>query len=220
MKVCTDACILGAWFSRRMAAGARVLDIGSGTGLLMLMLAQRHEGAIQGIELDADACGQLRENIAQSPWASRLKVFEGDVRNIVFPDKFDLIISNPPFFEDDLAAGSTAKNLARHSKALNLSELIDVLDANLARAGGFAVLLPARRTEYFETLAAGRGFHLATRLTISQRPGDEPFRMILQFSRKEEGPASSSGLVIRNDDGSYTMEFVNLMKDYYLYSPA
>ncbi len=91
MKVCTDACVLGAWFSQRIPHGVRVLDIGSGTGLLILMLAQRHSGGIQGIELDAGAFGQLQENIEQSPWSSRLQVsFRGDVRAFAFPDTFGL----------------------------------------------------------------------------------------------------------------------------------
>ncbi len=244
MKVCTDACIFGAWCSGRIMAGARVLDIGSGTGLLMLMLAQRHEGGIEGIEIDPDAFGQLQENIAQSPWNERIRAYLGDVREFSFPGKFDFIITNPPFFEDDLPADTGAKNLARHSTALKLSELITVLDANLASAGSFCILLPFQRAEYFEGLATTRGFHLLDQLRLRQRAGDDPFRAILHFSRKEIGPAgtsfrtsptaaagASSGaipaaapdvapvneLIIRDEDGNYTEEFVELMKDYYLY---
>jgi tRNA1Val (adenine37-N6)-methyltransferase len=98
MKVCTDACILGAWFANKTPAYASVLDIGSGTGLLMLMLAQKHKGGIMGIELELDAFRQLKDNIEKSPWRQLLKVFPGDVRSFFFPGKFDLIISNPPFY--------------------------------------------------------------------------------------------------------------------------
>src|SRR5450631_3963277 len=98
MKVCTDACLFGAWLPAKVPATARVLDIGSGTGLLMLMLAQKNGGDIHGIELDPDAFGQLGENIAGSPWAKRLQIFEGDVRQYVSQEKYDLIITNPPFF--------------------------------------------------------------------------------------------------------------------------
>src|ERR1700709_822606 len=132
MKVCTDACILGAWFAQKAPAYSRVLDIGSGTGLLMLMLAQKHKGEIKGIELDLAAYRQLRDNIGLSPWKSMLKVFPGDVRSFSFPDKFDFIITNPPFFEGDLLSASDSANLAKHSKELTLIQLLSVIDANLS----------------------------------------------------------------------------------------
>jgi tRNA1Val (adenine37-N6)-methyltransferase len=232
MKVCTDACLFGAWVSRKepaMASDAdsalhkaparlpRMLDIGSGTGLLMLMLAQRQDGLVHGIELDPGAFGQSRENIAASPWAEQLQVFQGDARQFAFPGKYDLIISNPPFFEDDLPAATETKNLARHSQALKLSELMAVIESNLESAGYFGILLPYRRTEYFLELAAGRGFYLQEQLNMIQQPGADPFRSILHFSRMKISRASATGLVIRKEDGSYTEEFVELMKDYYLY---
>jgi tRNA1Val (adenine37-N6)-methyltransferase len=217
MKVCTDACLFGAWFSQRIPAGARVLDIGSGTGLLMLMLAQRHGGGIQGIELDEGAFGQSQANIGQSPWSSRLQISRGDVRDFGFSDKFDLIISNPPFFEDDLPASTGPRNLARHGQALKLSELINVIDINLANKGSFGILLPEQRETYFSGLAAGHGFYLSDRLRIRQRAGQAPFRSILHFSREKNVPAVSAELTIGNENGQYTEEFVELLRDYYLY---
>ena len=98
MKVCTDACILGAWFSAKIARYSTVLDIGSGTGLLMMMLAQRSQAEIHGIEIDPTAYEQLKENTSQNDWQERLKVFAGDARSFHFPLKYDFIISNPPFF--------------------------------------------------------------------------------------------------------------------------
>src|ERR1700742_2843872 len=106
MKVCTDACILGAWFSAKLPSYSMALDIGSGTGLLMLMLAQQHKGEIHGIELDLPAFRQLKENKEKSPWNDILKVFPGDIRTFRFPQRFDFIIINPPFFEGDLPAAS------------------------------------------------------------------------------------------------------------------
>jgi tRNA1Val (adenine37-N6)-methyltransferase len=217
MKVCTDACLFGAWFSQRIPAGARVLDIGSGTGLLMLMLAQRHSGGIQGIELDPEAFGQLQENIAQSPWPSRLQVFQGDVRDFVFAGKFDLVISNPPFFEYDLPAANGPRNLARHGESLKLSELIRVIDMNLEERGSFGLLLPDQREEYFVELAASHGFWLSGRIRIRQRTNQEFFRSILHFSREENIPFASAALTISNADGTYTEDFVDLLRDYYLY---
>jgi len=217
MKVCTDACILGAWFAEKTPSWSLVLDIGSGTGLLMLMLAQKHRGEIQGIELDLASFKQLKENIALSKWKEELSVFPGDVRSFSFPDKFDFIICNPPFFEGDLPAASEAANLARHSKELTLSALLTVIDTNLAIGGSFGILLPYHRVDYFCELAAGSGFYLQETLLVRQTPQHDFFRGILHFSRHRGNFVPAAELCIKNAAGVYTEEFVELMKDYYLY---
>jgi tRNA1Val (adenine37-N6)-methyltransferase len=216
MKVCTDACILGAWFSQKAPSWSRVLDIGSGTGLLMLMLAQKHKGEIRGIELDLAAFRQLKENTGKSLWKEMLKVFPGDVRTFSFPDKFDFIITNPPFFEGDLPAASATANLARHSKELTLAELLPVIDTNLTMEGSFGILLPYHRTAHFEELAAGHGFHLREQLLVRQTPRHDFFRSILHFSRRRERSIPLTELTIKNAEGTYTEEFTELMQDYYL----
>lgn len=218
MKVCTDACILGAWFASKAPAYARVLDIGSGTGLLMLMLAQKHKGEIRGIEIDLDAFRQGKDNIGQSPWPQLLKVFPGDVRSWSFPGKFDFIISNPPFYENDLPAEGTAANLARHSKELTLAELLAAIDVNLSPQGAFGVLLPYHRATGFEELAkTAYGFTLKEKLLVRQTPRHDFFRSILYFSRHRDNFVPFSELTIQNNEGGYTEDFIELMKDYYLY---
>jgi len=234
LKVCTDACILGAWFaskasiSPKTAHAPRVLDIGSGTGLLMLMLAQRHYGEIDGIELDPDSFGQLRDNLINSRWADRLKAFCGDARNFAFPHKYNFIITNPPFFEGDLQSESGRENMAKHSRELTLAELLDVIDTDLDSSGSFGILLPYHRMDYFEELAAGRQFHLQERLLVRQTPRYAFFRAVLHFSRSEggkinvggkfsESPRTAKELTIKGNDNHYTTEFVELMQDYYLY---
>jgi tRNA1Val (adenine37-N6)-methyltransferase len=220
MKVCTDACILGAWFADKAPAYALVLDIGSGTGLLMLMLAQKHKGEIRGIEIDLDAFHQLKENIGQSPWRQLLKVYPGDVRSFSFPEKFDFIISNPPFFENDLPASTAAANLARHSKELTLSELLEVIDANLSYNGTFGVLLPYHRTAWFEEQASARyGFTLKEKLLVRQTPRHDYFRSILHFSRLGDKFTPTAELTIQDSQGAYTEDFTELMNDYYLHLP-
>jgi len=218
MKVCTDACILGAWFADKTAAWSRVLDIGSGTGLLMLMLAQKHMGEIRGIELDLGAFRQLKENIGQSPWASLMKAYPGDVRSFSFREKFDFIITNPPFYEGQLAAAADAANLARHSAELTLTELLAAIDTNLSRDGGFGVLLPYQRSGWFEATAlSAHGFSLREKLLVRQTPRHDFFRSILYFSRLPERTVPTAELTIRDDEGGYTEDFIQLMKDYYLY---
>jgi len=216
MKVCTDACILGAWFSEKTPDYSTVLDIGSGTGLLMLMLAQKHKGEIQGIELDLSAFRQLKENIGQSKWHNELKVFPGDVRKYNFSHKFDFIITNPPFFEGDLQADSHSRNLARHSKELTLTELLTSIDENLSSQGSFGILLPYHRVPYFEDLAKSRHFHLREKLLVRQTPRHDHFRAVLHFSRIKENFIPETELSIHNDQGQYTDDFVELMREYYL----
>ena len=218
MKVCTDACILGAWFADKAPAWSSVLDIGSGTGLLMLMLAQKHKGEIRGIELDLNAFRQLQDNIGQSPWRQMLRVFPGDARTFSFPGKFDFIITNPPFYEGDLPAATQEANLARHSKELTLSELLGVIDANLSAEGSFGILLPSHRTAWFEEQATAHfGFSLRERLLVRQTPRHDFFRSILYFSRHREKFAPTAELTIQDNDGVYSDDFTELMRDYYLY---
>jgi tRNA1Val (adenine37-N6)-methyltransferase len=221
MKVCTDACILGAWFADKAAAYARVLDIGSGTGLLMLMLAQKHKGDIRGIEIDLDAFHQLKDNIAKSPWRQLFKAYPGDVRSFSFPEKFDFIISNPPFYENDLPASSRTTNLARHSKELTLLELLEAIDTNLSHKGSFGILLPYQRTAWFEEQAAARhGFILNEKLLIKQTPRHDFFRSVLHFSRQKDSFIPITELSIQDNAGAYTEDFAELMKDYYLTLPS
>ncbi|MBS1600041.1 MAG: methyltransferase [Bacteroidetes bacterium] len=216
MKVCTDACILGAWFAEKIPSQSTVLDIGSGTGLLMLMLAQKNKSEIDGIEIDLSSFKQLKENISASKWKENLQVFPGDVRDFSFPTKYDFIIVNPPFFEGDLLSSSPEKNIAMHSKELTLDQLIRVIDGNLTASGSFGVLLPHHRLKYFEQIALENSFYLQEKLLIRQTPRHPYFRSILRFSRNRENFTATAELTIQNETGDYTPEFVELMKDYYL----
>jgi tRNA1Val (adenine37-N6)-methyltransferase len=217
MKVCTDACVLGAWFAEKISSPSKVLDLGSGTGLLMLMMAQKNSGEIHGIELDQNAYAQGEENIKQTKWNERLTLFSGDARTFSFPVKYDFIITNPPFYEGDLIAATGPENLARHSQELTLAALLDIIESNLTPAGSFGILLPYRRMDYFEKLAASRQFYLLDPLQVRQTPGHEPFRAILHFSRMQGKEAPSTTLIIKDQAGQYTEDFVQLLKDYYLY---
>ena len=153
MKVSTDACIFGAWFSSRVPPNSKILDLGAGTGLLMLMLAQKMDAEIHGIELDDSAFQQLKKNIEGCRWVERLRVFPGDARSYCFPMKYDFIISNPPFYTNNLLSDSHAKNIAKHGLELNMEELLRILDENLQPNGSFGILLPFHRSGHFEMLA-------------------------------------------------------------------
>lgn len=216
MKVCTDACILGAWFGAKLPSHIRVLDIGSGTGLLIMMLAQNIDAAIDGIEIDLPAFKQLQENISQNEWKKRIHVYPGDVRNFSFPQQYDFIISNPPFFENDLASESLAEQTAKHSKDLSLDELLYAINRNLKPGGRFGILLPQHRVPEFQEKARIAGFYLSEKLSIRQTFQHAAFRSVMEFSRIPVAFAPEFELVIQSRDGGYTPEFNSLMKPYYL----
>jgi tRNA1Val (adenine37-N6)-methyltransferase len=213
MKVTTDACILGAWFAAKALRVKKILDIGGGTGLLMLMLAQQGY-AVDGIEIDPSAFEQMRENLLASPWAAVLNAYQGDVRNYSFREPYDFIITNPPFYEGDLPSPSLKINLARHSHELPLEDLVSTIDKNLSPAGTFGILLPVHRVSYLEQLAAGRKFFLKERLLVRQTPSHAVFRTALHFSREPVLPTQEE-LTIKDEKGDYTAAFAELMKEYY-----
>jgi tRNA1Val (adenine37-N6)-methyltransferase len=217
MKVCTDACILGAWLSARLQQPATILDIGSGTGLLMMMLAQRSPATIHGIEIDAAAYEQATANIHRHSWKERLTVFNGDARTFSFPQPYDFIITNPPFFENDWQAADEREQVAKHSTLLSLQELMTVINNNLQPNGSFGILLPFHRWEYFNQLATQHQFYITEKLFVKQSPRHNYFRAVLQYSRHNPGTAPATDLVIQKEDGAYTEEFITLLKDYYLY---
>jgi len=217
MKVCTDACIFGAWFARKNLSARNILDIGSGTGLLLLMLAQQQNAQLEGIEIDSSSFEQLKENVEQSKWVNRISVHHGDIRNLKSNKKYDFIISNPPFHEKSLTSRSRTSNVARHSTELKLEELIVDIDRLLNDQATFAVLLPYYRTTYFEELATERKFHLVEKILVKQSPNHKYFRSVLYYSRTPAIKPSQTELVIENESRGYTNEFIELLKDYYLY---
>lgn len=216
MKVSTDACVLGAWFAAKIRDYTYVLDIGSGTGLLMLMLAQKLKSQVHGIELELDCFKQLKENIAHNNWKDKCKVIIGDVRTYTFPVKYDFIISNPPFYEKQLPSDDDKVNLARHCSNLNFQELLMAIDKNLTNDGTFGILLPYQRVKEFEQLASEKKFFLSEKLLLKQSPKHDHFRGILHFTRTKVSPVQSYTLCIKDNSQNYSSEFAELLKDYYL----
>lgn len=216
MKVCTDACLFGAWLSNKVPQQGQILDIGSGTGLLMMMLAQRSQAEIHGIEIDPGAYQQSKENTGQNDWRERLTVFNGDVRNYSLPLRYDLIIANPPFFENDLPSVADPEQIAKHSKLLTLDELLIAINNNLQPQGSFAILLPYHRWEYFDKLAHWQQFYLIDKVLVKQSPKHNHFRALLHYSR-QPAPLQSSEITIQKYDGAYTETFTELLREYYLY---
>jgi tRNA1Val (adenine37-N6)-methyltransferase len=219
MKVCTDACLFGAWIAKKVATGefpvAACLDIGSGTGLLSLMIAQKNPlTMIDAIEIEENAYEQAKENFSNSNWNDRIKVFHLDAKNFVSEKKYDLIISNPPFYENELLSDEKNKNIAKHDEGLKLKDIITIIKTHLSATGHLAILLPWHRIKYFEDLAEENNLFLHEKILIRQTPTHNFFRGILFFGNNKTNEQTSE-LTIRNNE-KYTKEFIELLKDYYL----
>lgn len=219
MKVCTDACILGAWAANKLAGNASsqmdVLDIGTGTGLLSLMLAQQLPASIDAVELDKAAASQAADNIAASPWPQKIQVYQENILAFKPGKKYDVIISNPPFFENDLKSNSHIKNNAKHESSLKLSELVNVIKSLLEDEGRAFILLPYHRTNEFTQLAAASNLYGNNLLLVRQSPAHDFFRSVIMLSNIAN-PIITKELTIHDSQRQYTSAFRELLQDFYL----
>ena len=216
MKVTTDACIQGAW-TPLLPHVHCVLDIGAGTGLLSLMLAQRSTSiVIDGIEYDSAAAAQAADNATASPWSSRLQIIEGDATTYHFPYKYDLLISNPPFFNNSLLSGARSKDMARHTVTLTYTALLQVLAANLNDDGYASIMLPFTEYQQWYALAVQNGWFEVGKLSVRNNADGPVKRVVGLFSRNNSGVINDQELVIRNNDNNYTPEFIRLLSPFYL----
>ena len=216
MKVCTDSCVLGA--AAEVAGAKRILDIGAGTGLLSLMVAQRaSEAQIEAVELDAAAAAQARENFSASPWPERLTLFPVSLQAFgeTAPAPYDVIICNPPFFQRSLKSADAAKNQAKHTGTLSYSEIISFAQRFLTPAGKLHLLLPPHEAKVFETEALAVGFFTHTILWLEATPQGKLLRAIHSYSRQKKIPVENR-LAVREKDGTYTQAFQELLQEYYL----
>lgn len=223
MKVCTDACLFGGWTVREVKSEQstikKILDIGTGTGLLSLMLAQATTADIDAVEIDTEASAQAAGNFASSPWSTRLQVHTQPVQQFAQTgNQYNLVVSNPPFFENDLKSNNSKRNLALHSEALSLEELFAAAGQLVQTEGHFAILLPYHRSATVKALAVAGNWHITAEALVKQTPLHAPFRIMLLLSRKSEvAPAATETIVIRDENGLYTPEFTTLLTSYYLY---
>jgi tRNA1Val (adenine37-N6)-methyltransferase len=220
MKVSTDCCLFGAWISRNIIPSlpeiTHALDIGAGTGLLMMMMAQEHHFAVDGIELNEDAYQQALSNINASDWKTRLSIFHGDVRGFNFDKTYDLIISNPPFYENDLMSPSASKASAMHDTTLRFEELLAAIDVNLISDGYFALLIPFHRFEEMKALCLSKGFYLHKAMHVRHQEQHAFIRSMVLLSRIP-ADADIQIIAIKEKDGTYTSDFKELLKKYYLH---
>lgn len=217
MRVGTDSTILGAWMEPP-PQGA-ILDIGAGCGILSLMLAQRGDARIVAIEPDQSSAIQCQENFTRSPWNNRLEVQCTSFQTFQHTalDKFDLLISNPPYFSNSLKSPSGKRNLARHTDSLSAGDLCQgavlLFKNQQSRLG---VILPTAEVPSWVNTALKYGLHVTSKLEIYPKPNHPANRTILTFTQTAIVPCSTSHLVIRNSDHSYSTDYIALTKEFYL----
>lgn len=216
MKVGTDGVLLGAWADCENANS--ILDIGTGTGLITLMLAQRSIAKIDAVEIDEAACVQAKENIEKSLWSDRIEIF-----NIPFQDfskstneKYDLIVSNPPYFQNSLYAPDEKRTDARHNSNLKLDELLNGALKLLTRKGKLSIILPYLEGALFILKAAENGLYCVRQTKVLPKPDRAPKRLLLEFI-SEKMPLIEQELIIElNKRHEYSEAYKNLTKDFYL----
>ena len=218
MKVTTDSCLFGAWVAERLQnkkTVKHILDIGSGTGLLSLMLAQNTAANITGIELQQQDYLQSLQNAAASPWKENITMTHADVSHYCFDKKFEVIISNPPFYETDLRSSNTNKNIAHHSEGLTLDTLCRIIQQQLSPQGIFYLLLPAMRNKVLHGALLKTGLFINQVTFVHQTENHSAFRIMVEGSFSEgQQPA---GKMMIKEKGVYSAAFVQLLKDYYLH---
>ncbi len=242
LKVGTDGVLLGAWCSvqgaKSMEHGARskeqgawgmdhggeiqgkaerILDVGTGTGLIALMLAQRSEAAIHAVEISEEACADALNNFQHSPWNNRLKLFPIDFNQFCGEISccYDLVVCNPPFFSKSLKSADRASSVARHDVSLSFLQLISGAKKILADTGRLAVIVPVEAFDDFRETARLNGFYLSRKTLVIPLTGRLPKRVLLEFSVKAVYPVVDE-LVILLEKNKYSEEYKELTKEFYL----
>ncbi len=218
MKVGTDGVLLGAWAPIEHHPNA-ILDIGTGTGLIALMLAQRSSAAqIDALEIDENAYEQAVDNFENSPWSDRLFCYHAGLDEFMEEpeDEYDLIVSNPPFYAEDYKTENEQRDLARFQDALPFEDLIEVADLLLSENGVFAVIIPFKEETKFIDLAKDAELFPFKITRVKGTPTSETKRSLLAFKRYELPVLNADELIIETARHHYTLEYIEMTKDFYL----
>lgn len=217
MKVGTDGTLLGAWATLPPHA-KKILDIGTGSGLIAIMAAQRHPTAkITAIDIDKDCVMQATKNAVASPWAERIEVIESPLQEYSQEEKFDVIISNPPYFADSMHSPDRQRTTARHTASLSFKELTDGVLRLLADDGLFAVILPTAESELLLSASRGRLFTWR-RCEVWSTPESGARRIMLELKREPPKDLAKKEKIIIEQGGRhvYSEEYKALTADFYL----
>ncbi len=215
MKISTDAVLLGAWVKAGHAK--KILDIGTGTGVIALMLAQKSVALIDAIEIDSESCTQARHNFGNSPWKGRLRVIHGYLQEYKknSPIKYDLIVSNPPYFDDAYLASVETRNIAKHNETLSFDDIISGVNALLSEGGRFCVILPSMESGVFRSKAIQEGLYCSRIARVKTKTEKQEKRILMEFCNALSACVQEE-FSIHDESLQYTKEFIELTKDYYL----
>lgn len=214
MKVGTDGVLLGAWTNVEKAKN--VLDIGTGTGLVSLMIAQRCDADITAIEIDKEAASQAAKNIDLSPWKERFNIVNIDFKLFNSNQKFDVIVSNPPYFSGSLLSPNSQRSIARHTSELTYNELINRASLLLSKEGEFSVVIPSEVSELIKQIAKDNGMYTVRQTDVCPKPDSNPKRCLLSFSFTNKGECVHDSFIIELARHQYSEAYIELTKEYYL----
>jgi len=217
MKIGTDGVLLGAWTSLEHRP-LSILDIGAGTGVVALMLAQRSVAeTIDGIEIEEDAYEQCVENFEASDWSDRLFCYHASLEEFVaeIDDKYDLIVSNPPFYAEIVPSGNESRDIARQNQSLPFEELLSSVGKLLAINGTFSTIIPFKEEDRFLDLAAAINLYPKRLLRIKGNPNADIKRSLLELTSKKT-TVEIENLIIESARHQYTNEYIDLTKDFYI----
>lgn len=213
MKVGTDGVLLGAWAQ----GGRRILDIGSGTGLISLMMAQRFpEAEVVGIDMDADACGQARENVMASPFRDRVEIECCRLQDFGGTGVFDAIVSNPPFFVDSLKNPDSKRTMARHTDSLPFRDLFAGVKRLLSDDGIFSAIVPVEVVEQFVAESCILGFYLIRKCGVKTVERKQPKRFMLSFAKHRILPYEEHVETMMDSQGNRSEWYRKITEEFYL----
>ena len=220
MKVTTDGCLLGAWIAaslKNIPIKNTILDIGAGTGLLSLMMAQKNKlSKITAVEIQEDDYKQCVKNIAESIFADNITVVHTDIQYFEQSEKFDIIVSNPPFYQNHLTGPHKNKNKAHHHTSLDFTTLAASIKDRLQDYGCFFLLVPFVHLSLMEKELSQQNFNIYSTCFVKQTPQHNYFRVMIQGGNIQSASTISSDLVIK-ENNRYSVAFEQLLRDYYLY---
>lgn len=215
MKIGTDSILLGAWAN--CYNKSNILDIGTGTGILALIMAQKGNKNIYAIDIDENAVEQAKQNVSNSKWKSDINVFHCSLQEFKVPvDKFDFIITNPPYFLNSLKSPNESRTTARHTYSLSQNEIISFCKNSLSLNGKFAIVLPVVEGNKFIKLSLENGFYCIRKCLVKPNPSKEPHRMLLEFSFKKQNTQESEIVIENGIRHHYTDEYKKLTEEFYL----
>jgi tRNA1Val (adenine37-N6)-methyltransferase len=216
MRIGTDAVLLGSWQNPENASA--LLEIGTGCGVIALMMAQKCNAVITAIDIDERSVSQAEINFLNCPWIKRIRALHCSFQEFAgqHPDKFDLIITNPPYFTNSLSSPDKSRNIARHDDRLNALDLLKGVARILGSKGKFCLILPAEYAIRFQGYAKEHHLFLKRQLMVKPKPGVKPNRIAMEFSFTPAESVCTEEIIIRREDNSFTEAYREMTGDYYL----